>query len=72
MSADSQHLGDKIMHIWEEANDLEPRIDDAIVLLADACAFGIAEGNFDPAPILERIKRVSAALHAANNLGARH
>ena len=61
-----------MLAMWEAALEHEARPDDAIALLADACAFGLNEGDFDPAPILQRISATFNALHVAKHVGARH
>lgn len=55
--------------LWLAALDHESRPEDAIALLADACAFGLALGDFDPAPILQRLRDTFDVLLAAKHMG---
>jgi len=72
MSCDREKIISSMLAMWEAALELEPRPDDAIALLADACAFGLNEGDFGPAPILQRISATFDALHVAKHVGVKH
>ena len=57
--------------LWEHALSLEDRPEDAIALLADACAFGMAAGNFNPNAIIERLRESFDLLHVAKHMGVK-
>lgn len=45
-----------MLELWSVALDQEDRVEDAIALLVDAAAFGLAQGDFDPSPIHWRLQ----------------
>ena len=57
--------------MWEAALELEERPADAIALLADACAFGLSEGDFHPDAIIERLRHTFDQLHFVKHIGVR-
>lgn len=60
-----------MLDLWEIAQSMEERPEDAIALLADACAFGLNEGDFDPTPIIERLRQSYDQLHIAKHIGVK-
>lgn len=71
MSAVQEQVASSMVDLWHEALAREPRPEDAIALLADACAFGLNEGDFDPLPIVERLRSAFNKLHFAKHVGVR-
>ncbi|WP_287882732.1 hypothetical protein [Paracoccus sp. (in: a-proteobacteria)] len=71
MTQDQRHLFDSMVALWEEALAHEGRPEDAIALLADACAYGLNEGDFDPRPIVDRLHASFSSLHRAKHVGVR-
>lgn len=55
--------------LWLAALDRESRPEDAIALLADACALGLSLGDFDPTAILQRLCDTFNALHIEKHRG---
>ncbi|WP_157403968.1 hypothetical protein [Paracoccus sp. N5] len=72
MTQDQRHLFGSMIALWEEALAHEERPEDAIALLADACAYGLNEGDFDPRPIEDRLRASFSSLHRAKHAGIRH
>lgn len=60
-----------LLQIWESALELEPRPEDAIALLVDAAAFGLNEGDFDPTPIIRRLRDTFDLLHITKHVGVK-
>lgn len=60
-----------LLLIWEAALELEARPEDAIALLVDAAAFALNEGDFDPTPIIRRLRDTFDLLHITKHIGAK-
>lgn len=58
--------------LWEAALHFEPDPVEALVLLADAVALGLSEGDFDPTAILDRVRESFEAFHIDKHLGRPH
>lgn len=71
MSNEQKRVAETAFALWEEALAHEARPEDAIALLADACAYGLNEGDFDPRPIVDRLTTTLHRLHFAKHVGFR-
>lgn len=58
-----------MLDLWQTALSHEERREDAIALLADACAFGLNEGDFQIEPIIEQLRDTFTTLHVAKHVG---
>ncbi len=60
------------VQIWCDVLESEPDPTQALVLLADAIAFGLNTGDWYHGPIFERILESFDVLHIAKHVGRRH